>query len=176
MGKLNWKAAKVANVPKPNPFPPGDTQPHAPKSKKKGKTEQRFLNKVYSRMARTNKPKTERGEERPESRTHHCGFCGKIFTNICKAKGHMVPCPDHQTIYTLPGKPCQTCNVVDNAETRKTACKEENENDHLQKTRDDAFLLNGNKRKKPGVKPGRPSFDEVSGKALTGIETELKWT
>ncbi|KAL8947939.1 MAG: hypothetical protein Q9222_005829 [Ikaeria aurantiellina] len=125
--------------------------------KKQGQAAQRLLNKFYTKRAKTSKEKTERGEERPDGRTHHCAYCKEAFTFICVAKEHMVPCDDHDTVYTLPGKPCVTCIEEENAELRNEAKEDEKKAKRTKKTNTDTFPLT-KARKRPGMKLSRQSF------------------
>ncbi|KAL8883484.1 MAG: hypothetical protein Q9205_007317 [Flavoplaca limonia] len=136
-----------------------DVQIQTRDTKKKGRAAQQWLDKCFSKKAKTEKPKTERGETRPPKRTHHCAFCNKAFNHICKEKNHMVPCRIHPEVYSIPGTPCKTCMVEAEAEARNIKETEEGDK-RLGKANKDAFFIGDKGRKKPGRKMGRASFDE----------------
>ncbi|KAL8777739.1 MAG: hypothetical protein Q9213_007731 [Squamulea squamosa] len=164
MAKTTWKAVKASQIQKPQPAPPLKTEANvpAPSTKKKGRAAQKFLDRFLSKKAKTEKPKTERGEERPEKRTHHCAFCGKTFTHVCRDKKHMVPCKLHKTIYTIPGKPCRTCIEEDEAKARNAAKATKDIDTRVEEAKLDAFFVGEKGRKKPGVKASRLSFDAAA--------------
>ncbi|KAI4167132.1 MAG: hypothetical protein LQ343_007459 [Gyalolechia ehrenbergii] len=157
MGKVRWDDAKKgARTEKPDALPlaePVDLRAQAQSTKKTGTAYRRLMDRLHKKDEKMNKEKTDRGEERPPRRTHHCVQCKKPFNSVCAAKGHMVPCDDHPLIHTRPGKPCASCILIKNSALTRAKNEKEDEIKRMRKSDLDNFLSIIKGRKKERAKP-----------------------
>ena len=73
-----------------------------------------------------------------------------------------MPCQEHPSVYTIPGHPCATCKQKLNAELRGVKKQAEEMEERLERAKGDGFLVGDRQRKKPGVKSGRASFEDLN--------------
>ncbi|KAI1120684.1 hypothetical protein F5Y10DRAFT_272831 [Nemania abortiva] len=69
--------------------------------------------------------------------SHHCLGCKETFRSRCVKKAHMVECPVHPGLYSLPTEECVRCVEIEESEERRQREEKKKEEKKGDKKKDD---------------------------------------